>query len=77
MKSLEEVLKENKMKIRKEKIEEMRKKEIEQKKDTLIFLLVAGTIITLTILLLINMNNRQMNNCIKAGHSQNYCERGL
>lgn len=77
MKSLEEVLKENKMKVRKEKLEEMRKQEIEKKKDCIIFALVAGTIITLTVLLLMSLNNKQMNNCIKAGHSQSYCERGL
>lgn len=77
VKTLEEALKEsreNKRKFIKEQIERQKK---EEKKETILVVIISLFILTLTISCLVNLNNKDMNNCISAGHSQEYCERGL
>lgn len=76
-KTLQEVLKENKENFRK-KLELQREKDKkEQIKENILFLLIAFFIMIITIVNLININNNFMNDCMSAGHSQQYCERGL
>lgn len=77
VKTLEEALKEsreNKRKFIKEQIERQKK---EEKKETILVVIISLFILTLTISCLVNLNKKDMNNCISAGHSQEYCERGL
>lgn len=74
---MKEMLYENKMKMR-SKLEQQRKLQKKQeRKENLLFVFVGGFICVATIMLLCNMNNKQINNCMEAGHSQSYCERGL
>ena len=74
---MEEMFKENQLRIRNKKKEQLKKIKKEQAKENILFTFILGFICVATIMLLCNMNNKQTNNCIKAGHSQTYCERGL
>jgi hypothetical protein len=49
----------------------------EQRKDRILFIGIATFIIALCIICLNLLNKSDMENCIKAGHSSDYCERGF
>lgn len=74
---MQEMLYENKMKVR-SRLEQQRKRlRKERIKESILFTFVEVFILVATLLLLNNMNNKSMNDCKAAGHSQSYCERGL
>ena len=65
------------MNVRNRLEEQRRRNKKAQIKENVLFGIVAGFILVATCMLLANMNNKQMNDCMNAGHSVSYCERGL
>lgn len=76
-KTLEEILKENKERRRKFIQQEMKKKKQEEVKETILALFIGTFIVAISLVLLNNLGKKEMNDCMSAGHSQMYCERGL
>ena len=73
------------LKIRREEIRQKRSRALEmqrkrmkkeQRKEIFVFILLTIGLIT-TIVLSMKLGQDAMKNCIKAGHSVQYCERGL
>jgi len=59
-------------------LEQQRKRmKKERRKENIILGVVAVIVIALCITIIGKLNEKDMNNCINAGHSKNYCERGL
>ena len=72
-KSLEEVLKENKKTYR-ERLEEQRKQAHKENiKETILFWFVAMFIIISTIIMLNNLNSKDISRCEKIGYSKSIC----
>lgn len=76
-KSLQEVLRENKEREQQRKREEIKRLKREQKKETILAIVIGSFIFIATAMLLSKMNNDFVSDCKKAGHTQSYCERGL
>lgn len=75
--TLQEAMKEsreNRRRFLKEQIERQKKQE---KKETITAIVIGLFILTLTISCLVNLNNKDMERCISAGHSSEYCEKGI
>lgn len=77
--TLQEVLEENKTRVRKNKYLELQRKQLkkENKKETILTMFIGAFILVATIMLLCNLNNKFIDDCTKSGHSKTYCERGL
>lgn len=73
-KTMEEVLKENHDYMQWKK--EMRNKELkrEQRRDRIVFTIVAAFVLWLTFDKLNSMGNEAVNDCMKKGYSQTTCE---
>ena len=74
--TLQEAMKEsreNRRQFLKEQIERQKRQE---QKEIITAIVIGLFILTLTISCLF-MNNKDMENCINAGHSSEYCERGM
>lgn len=74
---MQEMLRENKERIRNQKIEEIKRLKREQKKERILTVIIGTFIMFLTITVLNNIDKDMMNDCTSAGHSQTYCERGI
>jgi len=75
--TLQEAMKEsreNRRQFLKEQIERQKRQE---QKEIITAIVIGLFILTLTISCLFSMNNKDMENCINAGHSSEYCERGM
>ena len=58
-------------------IEQRKRLKREKRKENIILGVVAVIVIALCITIIGKLNEKDMNNCINAGHSKTYCERGL
>ena len=74
---MEEMFKENQLRIRNKKKEQLKKIKKEQAKENILFTFILGFICVATIMLLCNMNNKQTNNCIKLYELLRYAKRLL
>lgn len=84
MKKFDEVLKARREEVRQHRSRalEMQRKRMKKEKriENIINGITLALIIGLTILLImtyIKLNERDMNNCINAGHTKQYCESGM
>lgn len=75
--TLQEVLRENKLREREFKKEQIRKAKREQRKEFILTMFVASFILLITLMFLSRINNNFMNDCLNAGHSETYCEIGM
>jgi hypothetical protein len=76
-KGLKEVLKENRERELKRRYEMMARARKQEKKETMLTILIGLFIVATTVVIITKMNDKYMNDCTNAGHSVNYCERGL
>lgn len=58
-------------------LEMQRKRQKEEKKKDMILFILITIGLVLMIFLAMKLGQNDMKNCIKAGHSVKYCERGL
>lgn len=75
--TLQEAMKEsreNRRKFLKEQIERQKRQE---QKETIAVIVIGLFILFLTISCLVSLNNKDMERCISAGHSSEYCEKGM
>lgn len=74
---MEEMLRENKKRIQNRALEQQRlRAKKEKRKDVILFsCLILGFITTM--LLAMKLGKQSMNDCMNAGHTQEYCEKGL
>ena len=58
---------------------EMQRKRMkkEQRKENMILIITAAIIIGLCFITLSKLNDKDINNCINAGHTKQYCESGF
>lgn len=75
--TMEERFKLNQIKMRNRRQEQLKRLKREERKENILFGIVAGFIIIATMMLLMNMNNDFVNDCVKAGNTKQYCEKGL
>lgn len=76
-KELQEVLKENRERKRAFIKEQIRRQKKEEKKEIILTFIIGVFIIITTILLLNSLDNSMMKDCVSAGYSESYCERGI
>ena len=76
-KTLEETLKESRENRRRFLREQIEKQKKQEQKETITAVIIGLFILTLTISCLVNLNNKDIEKCISAGHSSEYCERGM
>lgn len=77
-KSLQEVLYENKMRVREQIKERELVRKVEKKKDKIMAIFIVGAIILMCGCILATLNNKiqaDLDKCIET-HSVSYCERG-
>ncbi len=75
--TMEEALKNSREKRRAYIKEQIRLQKKEERKEKILAIIIGTFIIISTLLLLNNVNDDFMNDCMEAGHSASYCERGL
>lgn len=76
-KTFEEVLKENQEKTRNKIKEEIKRMKREKIKETILTIFIGLFIFSTTSFILIKLDNKMIEDCINAGHSQYYCEKGI
>lgn len=76
-KTMEQVIKENWERTRLMKIERNARAKKEKIKETILTIAIGTFIVAITMMFLNNSYNENLNNCINAGHTAQYCERGL
>lgn len=74
---MENMFKENQIRMRNRRIEQQRKIKKEQIKENVLFTIIAGFILVATFMLLGNLNNKTVNDCMNAGNNRSYCEHAL
>ena len=72
-KTLQEVLKENKENYRKRLEQQRKQAKKENIKEWVLFSIIASFILFISFSLLNNMNEKNMNNCMALGYSENVC----
>lgn len=76
-KTFEEVLKENQEKMRTKRKEEIERMKREKTKETILTIFIGLLIVSTTLFILNNLDNKMIEDCTNAGHSQYYCEKGI
>lgn len=76
-KTFEEVLKENQEKMRTKRKEEIKRMKREKTKETILTIFIGLFIVSTTLFILNNLDNKMIEDCMNAGHSQYYCEKGI
>jgi capsular polysaccharide biosynthesis protein len=76
-KTFEEVLKENREKIRNKRKEEIKRIKSERMKETILTIFIGLFIVSTTLFILTKLDNKMIEDCTNAGHSQYYCEKGI
>ena len=76
-KTFEEVLKENQEKMRTKRKEEIKRMKREKTKETILTIFIGLFIVSTTLFILSKIDNKMIEDCINAGHSQYYCEKGI
>lgn len=76
-KTFEEVLKENQEKMRNKKREEIKIIKKERTKETILTIFIGVFIVSTTLFILEKLDNKTIEDCTNAGHSQYYCEKGI
>lgn len=72
-KDLQSVLKENKEREQQRRKDMIARAKREQRKETILFGVIAIAIMTMTIMLLGHRNEQFVEDCTRAGYSESYC----
>lgn len=77
IKTLQDALKESRENRKKFIQEQMERQKKQEKKETILAIIIGLFILVLTMCLLHSMNENDLKRCIASGNSENYCISGL